>query len=1322
MAEHPLSSTAAPNRDSHDLSLSPRAVTRDSLVANMLLSLDQLSLADYHSHVWSDARSRQVRADDDDDDDDDDDQDDQDDDDDRGYDNPRNHGRSRRLAPLDGSPRAPNRGPVATSVSSPSAVFAPPPTLPSRSAVRRSASFDQWPSSKVLRQLADAETPRHGLSDAPARRASDADVCDRVDDDEHDDDAAPEAAPTLSVTRRDATVADPRFPPLPPEPPSPARKRAASRAAKKSPSRSRRSTGRRSTPASPRAGVEFDLDSAPAPSVGYRKPRDRDADAAVAAAYMVPRERPGFFRRVFGSSRNNLAAAAGTSYDRSSPVSPPEGPARPSTSEVQRPQTPQQQQQQQQPKAAPRHHQSSSSITGQRQPNLHKKSSFFRRRKKFASDEAHAPPNPNRTPPPVPALDTVRLPSADQNKSPTSSLRVVMDPYLAGPAGSGLGLSNVQTASPLADITNVAGEHKAAASQKRGFSPDYEPSPMARIRPVYADEEAGVSRAQQQDTPSVRTPSVRTPQRPRRTDSDVGVDGSFLDLDGGGSDDEPANHGFKERRRQRREQRRKKSKESGSKTPRRDDADGDATIRAHRGPPSVSMSASRRRGASESSVVNDLYKMAPNAPPPGLRVDVTPDEPGSRTLTLAVKTAGTLEPLDEPDFVVGEPNEDDRQKARNIYDGCHVFIQKEKAASWMGEEGPVRQRTLQAYMELHDFRDKAILSAMRDVCGRLVLRAETQQVDRILVAFSKRWCRCNPRHGFKATDVVHTICYSIMLLNTDLHLADIDQKMTRSQFVKNTMTTIMQAVTESAPTAFGRPTILPDKDDGGRELLGDNERVSRRTSFLNRGETTDTGVVDDCGPLVKAPFSGPLKAWQEQVETVLKSIYASIRDQRLPLFGAEPERSHQMGPPPQQHGLSVMGMLKRTPSVLSRAPSETQLSSRGRVAESSRTSGSRWTSKSRSRPGVGRNGFSSSRTSFDDGNSMWSPAMSSATWSRYSLGRTHGSMSQDSFASCLPRPDYQQSIGFANALSQAIVREDEADNATSVRSADATALLEDDTLELAGPPWIKEGMVAHKRHMDGVGKRARDRNWVEVFAVIQKGQMGLFSFAAGSKSARQRARARNPAKPVGGGNWQDSAVSLGSFSLRQTLATALPPPGYSRTRPHVWALSLPSGAVHLFQAGSAETVREFIMTANYWSARLSSHPLVGGISNVEYGWGDSMIQMTRANKDEMKDDGGGSAGQRRMSSAASFRRASVDQGSLTSPPATATSMATTATTPAAAPAHGSGGRAGKRAGDRAYIAEWTPPAQSMRPCRAPEDEQLETLVAARGAAEARGVC
>lgn len=120
------------------------------------------------------------------------------------------------------------------------------------------------------------------------------------------------------------------------------------------------------------------------------------------------------------------------------------------------------------------------------------------------------------------------------------------------------------------------------------------------------------------------------------------------------------------------------------------------------------------------------------------------------------KGLGTLDllknrDLDEPEFVIGEPTEDDHQKAQQIYDGVEDFIPKEKAASWMGEEGPIRQRTLKAYIDLYDFTDLSILSALRKVCGRLILRGETQQVDRILVAFSKRWCDCNPNHGFKAT-------------------------------------------------------------------------------------------------------------------------------------------------------------------------------------------------------------------------------------------------------------------------------------------------------------------------------------------------------------------------------------------------------------------------------------------------------------------------------------------------------------------------------------------------------------------------------------------
>jgi hypothetical protein len=115
-----------------------------------------------------------------------------------------------------------------------------------------------------------------------------------------------------------------------------------------------------------------------------------------------------------------------------------------------------------------------------------------------------------------------------------------------------------------------------------------------------------------------------------------------------------------------------------------------------------------------------------------------------------ISAAEALKELDGPvdtSIIV----EGDRERAQKIYDGNEDFIQKEKAAAWMGEEGTMRSRTLVAYMELYDFSNLNILAALRNMCSRLVLKAESQQVDRILDAFAQRWCQSNPNHGFKVT-------------------------------------------------------------------------------------------------------------------------------------------------------------------------------------------------------------------------------------------------------------------------------------------------------------------------------------------------------------------------------------------------------------------------------------------------------------------------------------------------------------------------------------------------------------------------------------------
>jgi PH and SEC7 domain-containing protein len=59
-------------------------------------------------------------------------------------------------------------------------------------------------------------------------------------------------------------------------------------------------------------------------------------------------------------------------------------------------------------------------------------------------------------------------------------------------------------------------------------------------------------------------------------------------------------------------------------------------------------------------------------------------------------------------------------------------------------------------------------------------------------------------------------------------------------------------------------------------------------------------------------------------------------------------------------------------------------------------------------------------------------------------------------------------------------------------------------------------------------------------------------------------------------------------------------------------LTLASGGVYFFQAGTEELVNEWVSTCNYWAARQSKEPLTGGVSNMEYGWNRVIDPVTRA--------------------------------------------------------------------------------------------------------------
>ena len=1030
------------------------------------------------------------------------------------------------------------------------------------------------------------------------------------------------------------------------------------------------------------------------------------------------RDRPGFFRRVFSRGLHADTQSPQQSPQTKDATKANNRPSQAPTSRLYKPSAPEDLSQSQRETVQP--------------PLAKKPSSFFRRRKKSVSEAPPAFP-PHLQP------DVNVAPVEKSQHSPTSSLRRVMNPYLAesltdprliyatefDPPGLDPAMeSSVNNLhfrpsteptprDPTLNVENRAKDRRNKAlpspidtSNSRSFlslkatdhsflrddsSDSRTPEPNENVVPFRSFSSRPQTSSQPELTPrttSKKLASVLSPRNANVPSSDRSAINSHNDL-----------------------------------------PDETSIVDSHAAPTDKEPSATR------SQVRVDASRPQPAGSKDAMRIidkeisrseEGTEASPANEVFYSASSTAHSLNDLQNPgnkidvetlkksiDIDLTRPINEDRDQAKLLFDGDESITSKSNMAAWLGEPGPDRARVRKAYLELFEWQNLNILAALRDLCGKLYLKGESQQVDRILDAFSQRWCLCNPLHGFKATDVVHTICYSVLLLNTDLHQIEIESKMTRTQFLRNIMPTVRRVVTDAAPDAFLNPRAstlppgrsweqrpeqpfksptFPEPSEGRRSFEGQrpvyrlSQRPSDQTAYTMNPPPSplDYNTSGNCGPLVKTPFHGKLNTWENQIEIVLKDFYSSIRQEPLPLFGNE-NKTGLLEPPASTTSLSAAtgGFLRRTPSMLSKAGSENQSYSRGRAPETRLGTG-RWQSKTRSRPRLYPSSTvaSSRRSSFDEQSSVTSPSVTSA-WSKFSsLGKTQTTMSTDSFASSFPQVDYQQSIGFANALSQAIIREEGAGG--EEESLRAAPLLEDERLELAGAPWAKEGILKHKHHLESIDKKAKDRNWVESFAVIEKGYMRLFSFSMNAKSLRQKAKTQRAAGGVvGGGNWADNAELLGSFVLRQTIASALPPPGYSKTRPHVWALSLPTGAVHLFQVGTPEIVQEFVKTANYWSARLSKEPLVGAVSNIEYGWSDSVINAALVHP-EINVPSSGSLGGTRPSLQSSIRsaRSSTDQGSYKP----------------------------KLPGDRITINDWTPPPQSMVASALLEVDQLKALL------------
>lgn len=85
---------------------------------------------------------------------------------------------------------------------------------------------------------------------------------------------------------------------------------------------------------------------------------------------------------------------------------------------------------------------------------------------------------------------------------------------------------------------------------------------------------------------------------------------------------------------------------------------------------------------------------------------------------------------------------------------------------------------------LFDFSDQRLDVALRSFLNTFSLTGETQERERILLHFSRRYHACNP-NAYLNEDACHTLVCALMLLNTDLHNQGVTRKMSCQEFIQN---------------------------------------------------------------------------------------------------------------------------------------------------------------------------------------------------------------------------------------------------------------------------------------------------------------------------------------------------------------------------------------------------------------------------------------------------------------------------------------------------------------------------------------------------------
>ncbi|XP_038139417.1 PH and SEC7 domain-containing protein 1-like isoform X2 [Cyprinodon tularosa] len=111
-------------------------------------------------------------------------------------------------------------------------------------------------------------------------------------------------------------------------------------------------------------------------------------------------------------------------------------------------------------------------------------------------------------------------------------------------------------------------------------------------------------------------------------------------------------------------------------------------------------------------------------------------------------------------------------------------FRKSDVSRHLSKNNDFSRMVAEEYLSFFSFTGLTLDQALRTFLRQFALMGETQERERVLSHFSRRYLECNPK-ALPSEDAAHTLTCALMLLNTDLYGQNIGKRMSCTQFISN---------------------------------------------------------------------------------------------------------------------------------------------------------------------------------------------------------------------------------------------------------------------------------------------------------------------------------------------------------------------------------------------------------------------------------------------------------------------------------------------------------------------------------------------------------